>query len=163
MHAIQDPVLFEALRKEALSVYEDDPLTGERHVNTQKLINLPLMQSVYVEAMRVHVSFNVTRQASQPLAIGGYAIEKGALVQACSKIAHFEESTWGVEGHPASEFWAWRHIKSVASVDSATGKAVHQDQFAMKGRPSSFFPYGMSIPRKFYETEANLTAKARAM
>jgi hypothetical protein len=142
MHAIQDPVLFQALRKEALSVYEDDPLTGERHVNTQKLINLPLMQSVYVEAMRVHVSFNVTRQASQPLMIGGYAIEKGALVQACSKIAHFEEATWGVEGHPASEFWAWRHIKSVETVDSATGEVVHQDQFAMKGRPSSFFPYG---------------------
>ncbi|KAF5230621.1 hypothetical protein FAUST_9712 [Fusarium austroamericanum] len=163
MHAIQDPVLFEALRKEALSVYEDDPLTGERHVNTQKLINLPLMQSVYVEAMRVHVSFNVTRQASQPLAIGGYAIEKGALVQACSKIAHFEESTWGVEGHPASEFWAWRHIKSVASVDSATGKAVHQDQFAMKGRPSSFFPYGagyVMCPGRFFAKQEILLAVA---
>ncbi|KAF5027018.1 hypothetical protein F66182_893 [Fusarium sp. NRRL 66182] len=163
MHAIQDPVLFKALRKEALSVYETDAHTGEKHVNTQKLINLPLMQSVYVEAMRVHVSFNVTRQATQPLIIGGHAIEKGALVQACSKMAHFEESTWGVEGHPASDFWAWRHIKSVETVDELTGKVVLLDQFAMKGRPSSFFPYGagyVMCPGRFFAKQEILLAVA---
>lgn len=135
MELIRDRELFRAVREEAMSVYEDD--NGAGRINAQRLVNLPLLQSLYVEIMRLHVSFNVTRKTTQPIVVDGYAIEKGALVQACSQIAHFEEDVWGVEGHPASEFWAWRHVRY-----DEEGKA----QFAMRGRPSSFFPYGERPP-----------------
>lgn len=144
MHLVQDPSLFDAVRKEALSAFITDEDTGLRRVDTQKLVNLPLMQSLYVETMRLHVSFNPMRKATKPLTIQGYNIEKGALVQTCSHIAHLEEAVWAKEGHSASEFWAWRHVKTVTEVDETTGETVQRQRFSMAGRPSSFFPYGRS-------------------
>lgn len=78
-----------------------DPETGSRRVDAWKLVNLPLMQSPYIEVMRMLVSYSVTRQVTQPL------------VQVCSHIEHYDEGVWGVEGHPASEFWAYRYVKHV--------------------------------------------------
>ncbi|EQB47416.1 hypothetical protein CGLO_13426 [Colletotrichum gloeosporioides Cg-14] len=139
---IRDAALFQAVSDEALGAFTTDPTNGTRQIDASKLINLPLMQSLYVEIMRLHVSFNVTRKATEPLVVNGYNIEKGALVQTCSQIAHYEEAVWGAEGHPASEFWAWRHIKYVDEVDDCSGETTRRPQFSMKGRPSSFFPYG---------------------
>lgn len=142
MESIKDPALFKAVREESQKAYEIDPETKTRRVNAQKLVMLPLLQSIYVEIMRMHVSFNVTRETKQPIEVDGYLIGKGALLQTCSQIAHFEEAVWGVEGHPASEFYAWRNVKYVEGIDEATGEKIRQPQFSMKGRPSSFFPYG---------------------
>lgn len=139
---IKDPTLFRLIRSEALSCYTLHSETGESRIDAQKLVKLPLMQSIYIEALRMHVSFNVTRKTTQPIIIDGYPIEKGALVQTCSEIAHYEEGIWGVEGHPADEFWAWRHVKYVESVNPETGVKRSLPQFVMRGRPSSFFPYG---------------------
>lgn len=142
---IKDPSLIAEVRAEALSVSAIDPETGVNHIDAQRLVNLPLMQSLYVEIMRLHVSFNPLRKAVRPLIIDGCTIEEGALVQTCSQIAHREEAVWGVEGHPASEFWAWRHVKSTEETDDTTGETKIRRRFAMAGRPSSFFPYGMIL------------------
>ncbi|KAK3328242.1 cytochrome P450 [Cercophora scortea] len=80
-------------------------------------LNGNTVSSLYVEIMRLHVSLNITRQAKQALELDGYAIEKGALVQTCSQVAHYDEAVWAVDGHPASEFWAWRHVKEVEVAD----------------------------------------------
>ncbi|KAI0179259.1 cytochrome P450 [Hypoxylon sp. FL1284] len=139
---IKDPCLFQAVRDEALSSYTTDAKTGARRIDPRVLTNLPLLQSLYVEVMRMHVSFNATRKALEPVVIDGFAVEKGALVQTCSRIAHYDESVWGVEGHPAAEFWAWRHVKAADAVDVGTGEAIRQSQSAMKGRSASFLAYG---------------------
>lgn len=143
IHVLRDEPLLAALREEALSAVTTDEVTGQRVLDTRKLVNLPLMQSVYVEAMRLHTSFNPMRKAAKPLNIQGYNIEKGALVQTCSRIAHLEEEVWATGGHPASEFWGWRHVKTVEEVDERTGETVPRQRFTMAGRPSSFFPYGV--------------------
>lgn len=143
MHLVQDASLLAAVREEVISVLTTDDDTGQRRLDTQRLVNLPLMQSLYVETMRLHVSFNPMRKAVRPLIIQGYDIEKGALVQTCSRISHLEEEVWASEGHPASEFWAWRHVKTVQEMDERTGDMVLRQRFNMAGRPSSFFPYGV--------------------
>lgn len=142
---IKDRTLFEAVRTEAMEAYITDTNTGAKRIDAQKLINLPLLQSLYIEIMRLHVSFNVTRKVMQPIQVDGYMIEKGALLQTCSQIAHYEDAVWATSEHPASEFWAWRHVQYVDSRDDSTGETTRQAQFAMKGRPSSFFPYGMFL------------------
>ncbi|KAJ5462939.1 hypothetical protein N7475_007883, partial [Penicillium sp. IBT 31633x] len=139
---IKDRTLFEAVRTEAMGAYTTDPTTGARRIDAQKLINLPLLQSLYIEIMRLHVSFNVTRKVTQPVQVDGYMIEKGALLQTCSQIAHFEDAVWALPEHPASDFWAWRHVQYVDVRDELTGEPIRRPQFAIKGRPSSFFPYG---------------------
>ncbi|KAI1178072.1 cytochrome P450 [Nemania sp. FL0916] len=167
---IRDPELLRDIREETETVYTVDPETGSRRIDARKLVNLPLLQSLYVELMRTHVSFNITREATQPLVIAGCPIEKGALVQVCSRIEHYAEDVWGVEGHPASEFWAYRHVKDVDTVQqlghkvsaAETGvKTLKNRQFVMKGRPSSFLPFGggyiMCPGRQFAKQEILLS------
>jgi len=66
-------------------------------------------------------------------------------------VAHSNEQVWGVEGHPAEEFWAARHIKYV------NGKP----QFETAGRLADWFPYGGGIAicpgRHFAKQEIMLT------
>jgi cytochrome P450 len=89
------------------------------------------------------MSFNVMREVKEPLQMGGYNIEKGAMLQAPMHMAHYSESVWGKEGHPADEFWAGRHIKYSETMDES-GKVSRTPVYALAGRPSSFFPFGMS-------------------
>lgn len=49
----------------------------------------------------------------------------------------------GAPGHPASEFWAHRHVKEVV-----TGDGAEKAEFSTKNRAASFFPYGKyQLPR----------------
>lgn len=145
MEVIKDRSLFQAVREEVDSVSVTDPKTGKPTFDVAKLVTLPLLQSIYVETLRMHVSINITREVMEPTELGGYHLSKGSLVQAPTQIGHREESVWGVEGHPASEFWAERHIKYVEKQDE-DGKPQNVKEFSMTGRPSDFFPYGKLDP-----------------
>jgi hypothetical protein len=153
MEIIQDPSLAQALRDEIAEggLY----LAGEAapgQLDPRRVGSLPLLQSVYIETMRLHVSFSVTRQVRRgpvELVPGFSGLETGAIVQACSHVAHLDEAVWGADGHPATEFWAYRHVRFADDDDDA--KAAKQDGvrtrrrrmvFAMKARPSAFFPFG---------------------
>ncbi|KAK9417351.1 putative cytochrome p450 family protein [Seiridium unicorne] len=117
MEIPRDPELFHALRQEVQGALVLDPSTGGR----ARLLTLPLLQSVYVECLRLHRSSNTVRE-----------------------IAHHDEAVWGVPEHPASEFWAHRHIKYVESTDEA-GNSQRKPEFSMAGRPSSFFPRRLPV------------------
>jgi cytochrome P450 len=121
---IKGPFLYKSLRGEALKTCIMDPDTTYTHLDARALINMPLMQSLYIEIMRIYVSFDFTREAKEPIEIDGYHLEKGSLSQTCSQISHFEEPVWGTEDHPASEFWAWRHVKYVEKTDEASGEVT---------------------------------------
>ncbi|KAM7214655.1 cytochrome P450 family protein [Rhypophila decipiens] len=145
MELAQDSELRQAIREEVEQTYTVDPETGTRVIDAQKLVGLPRLQSVSIELMRMRVSMNVTREVVGPgVKLGGYEIAPGSLLQAPSEIPHYDESIWGTEEHPASEFWADRHVKRVESeeVDSKTGKRKQVLQFEMMGRPSDWFPFG---------------------
>lgn len=144
MYAIHDPSLFASIREEVESVLITDPSTGDKMLDLQKMLALPLLQSLYVECLRLHVSINVTREAVEPVMFEGYLLEKGAIIQGPAEIIHYEDENWGKEGHPASEFWAERHIKYADSdeVDS-NGEKKKVRQFEMSGRAAEFIPYGM--------------------
>ncbi|KAK3302662.1 cytochrome P450 [Chaetomium strumarium] len=158
MELIRDPALLRAVRDElrqsGACAPDSDTRSGPTPLIASRVVGLPLLQSLYVEAMRLHVSFSVTREVRKgpvELVPGYRGAETGALVQAVSDMAHLDEAVWGVDGHPASEFWAWRHVKFVDDEpeeqeedDSERNSPVRtrKMQFAMRGRPSSFFPYG---------------------
>lgn len=142
---VKDQQLFQAIREEAETAYTTDPRTGKRILDVQKVVALPLLQSVYTEALRLHVSFNISREVVKPLEMSGYTLPVNSLLQAPSRIAHYNESVWGVDGHPASEFWAYRNIKFVEQVDVETGGMKRAMQFEVRGRPTDFFPFGMFL------------------
>lgn len=141
MESLQRPGLLQDLRDEAQKAIIVDANTGERHMNTQKLLASPLLQAIFQETLRMHTSFMLTREARETISIGGYRIEKGSLIQAPTDVAHYEEAVWAINGHPASEFWPGRHIRLVEGKDES-GNPITQPEFFAKARPSSFFPFG---------------------
>ncbi|KAH8659972.1 cytochrome P450 [Xylariales sp. PMI_506] len=148
MEIAKDASLFQAVRDEVLTACNTDPKTGRKVINIPTLLSLPLLQSIYIELLRLHVSINVTREIMEPIILDGHKLEKGALLQAPSEIAQYEESVWAVDGHPASEFWAGRHL---AKVDF--GNKVSTPQFSLSGRSNDLFPYGGGVsicPGRFF-------------
>jgi len=142
MEFARDPALHRAVRDEATTAYTTNE-SGRRVLDAQKLLALPLLQSVYTEAMRLHVSINVTREVVAPLEVEGYTLAPGSILQAPTEISHYQESVWGVEGHPAAEFWAERHVR-YADEPGEDGKPRRVARFEMAGRPTDFFPFGAS-------------------
>ncbi|KAI5862347.1 cytochrome P450 [Durotheca rogersii] len=141
MELIQDPPLLRRVRQEAQQAFAVDELTGQRRLaDVEKLLSMPLIQSVYSEALRMHISFNATREALEDIWIGGYRIAKGSLIQTPTQIAHYEDAVWNADGHPAAEFWAERHLDYTAKTgeDTKPGEA----RFSINARPTSYFPYG---------------------
>lgn len=136
---IKDKSLFQAIRAEASTAL--DPSSKERKLDTKKLRELPLLQSVYTETLRMHVAINITRAIEQDMSLDGYTLKKGYLVQTPSILSHFDEDIWSDPGHPANEFWAERHITYVEKVDESGNKTT-VPQFSITGRSGGFFPFG---------------------
>lgn len=144
LEILKDSSLLRAVQEEVATTYSKDPETGKPVCDIQKLVMLPLLQSVFTEVLRLHMNFNIIRHTKEPITMDGYKIKKGAMIQAPMMAAHYEESVWGSTGHPASEFWAERHIKYVDD-RKENGQIEHKRVFAMAGRPSSYFPFGTSL------------------
>ncbi|KAF4890595.1 Cholesterol 7-alpha-monooxygenase [Colletotrichum fructicola] len=152
MELAKNPSLWRAVKEEVQGAIVPDPVTSKPAIDVTKLLALPLLQSVYAETIRLHVSINVTREVMEPLEWDGYVLPKGSLVQAPTQIGLQDESVWGVEGHPASSFWAERHIKYVDKEDEL-GHIKTVMEFSMAGRPSDYFPYGGGVsmcPGRFF-------------
>jgi hypothetical protein len=141
---IRDQDLYQAVRAEADSAAFTDKETGKNDFDIEKLLSMPLLQSIYVEALRLNVCINITREVTAETELNGYKLQRGALLQAPTSLAHYDEDIWGKDGHRATDFWAERHIKQVQKPCDATGKTVTTREFALAARPSEFFPYGMS-------------------
>ncbi|KAK0714186.1 cytochrome P450 [Lasiosphaeria miniovina] len=153
MELVKDPELFRAVRAEVLTAIVMDPETQKRAVDLQALLPLPVLQSVYTEALRMHVSINVTREIMEPIVLEGHRLERGAILQAPSEIIQYDEKIWSAgDSHPASEFWAGRHLKHVKSTDEA-GNVVQVPQFDLAGRVNDFIAYGGGVamcPGRFF-------------
>ncbi len=142
IHLISDPVLFKAVRDEVVTTFVTAPATGKRLIDAQKMLALPLLQSIYTEGIRMHVSMNVTRGVLEDMTLGDYVLEKGSLLQASTEITQLDEEIWGVDGHPASEFWAERHIKYGDGPVGKDGKPKKVATFSTAGRTNDIFVYG---------------------
>ncbi|KAI0873439.1 cytochrome P450 [Hypoxylon argillaceum] len=141
MEIINDPSLLEVIRQEVSEACCFNPETGDLSIDNNKIVALPILQSVYTECMRLHVSYMANRKVLLPTTLDGYHIAPGSLIQTDTEMAHLNEEFWGTENHPAASFWAYRHLKEV-EVANSDGSTIKQVQFCMKGRPSDFFPYG---------------------
>jgi cytochrome P450 len=143
MELCRDPSLFRAVREEVETAFTTDEATGKRVLDAQKVAALPLLRSAYTETLRLRMNFNVIRNVRESFIMGGYTIKGGSLLQVPTLVAHYDEETWGAESHPASEFWAERHVKYTEEPDG-DGGVRRKRVFAMAGRTGSYFPYGAS-------------------
>lgn len=133
MEIIKDPSLLQAVRDEVATVTSIDPEMGTPSIDSQKLVALPLLQSIFTETLRLRINFNIMRDVKQPITLDGHTIPKGSLLQAPMRVAHYKEAVWGTDGHPATDFWAERHVR--------TGDGGRR-MYSMAGSPASYFPFG---------------------
>ncbi|KAK3312027.1 cytochrome P450 [Apodospora peruviana] len=164
IYIIRDKSLLDAVRAEALQAIVVDPATGSRRtLDREKLVSLPLLQSIYTEVLRLHMSVALVRETVKPIILEGHYIPKGAFVQAMTGISHMEEAVWARDGHPASEFWAARHL-SYKETKSQDGKIKLEPEFTLAGRTGAFFPFGggtgMCPGRHFAKQEVFLAVAA---
>ncbi|KAK7998542.1 cytochrome P450 [Apiospora marii] len=134
MEIIRDPSLLQAVRQEVATATTRDPETGKPLFDHQKLVALPLLQSIWTETLRLRINFNIVRDVKQPVTLdnGKTTVERGSLLQVPMMIAHYDESVWAATDHPASDFWAERHIRYVEG----------ERRYAMAGPPAAYFPFG---------------------
>ncbi|KAK8066879.1 hypothetical protein PG997_013626 [Apiospora hydei] len=145
MELAKDPILLQEVREEvSRAVITTGPDSGQ--LNCQQLLALPLLQSVFTECLRLHIRVLITRTSTEPVTVSGYHLPKGSYFQAPTQAAHLDETAWGRPGHPASGFWARRHLKEVTVKDD-TGSPVKKTEFYLSGAPGEFFPYGGGISR----------------
>lgn len=137
---IRDKELFQEVRAEVSSAF-DVTEDGTRKINMDQIITAPLLQSIYVEILRLHDSINITREVTQDMVLDGYKIKKGYLIQAPSYLAHHDDTIWDDTGHPTDQFWAKRHITYVTKRNE-TGEEVTVPEFSLESRGKNFFPYG---------------------
>ncbi|KAK9778549.1 putative Cytochrome P450 [Seiridium cardinale] len=143
MEVIKDLDLYRAIKEEiSRAKITDGPLAGS--LEPHKLASLPLLQSVYTESLRLHVSILVTRTSTQPVTISGYNIPKGSVFQAPTEVGYLDEAVWSTPDHPASEFWAYRHVKEVERTDDM-GNVAKGLEFSIGTRSGSYFPFGGGI------------------
>lgn len=134
MDIIKDPSLLEAIREEVATVTTTDPETGKPVFDHQKLVVLSLLQSIWTETLSLRINFNIVRDVKQPVTLdsGNTPVERGALKQVPMMVVHYDESVWGAAHHPASKFWAERHIRYVEG----------ERKYVMAGHPAADFPFG---------------------
>ncbi|KAK4184524.1 cytochrome P450 [Podospora australis] len=158
MELLKDPALLQAVKEEVSQCYlDDDP----KRLDHRKLQTMPLLQSIHAETLRLHMGVLLTRTCTEDVTIAGYTFPKGSVFQAPTEVGHLDETVWGAPGHPASDFWAYRHTKEVTVPNEKTGEIKKQLQFSMDKRSGSFFPYGGGGPtcpgRNFAKAELFLT------
>ena len=144
MELNKDASLLKAIREEVRGVFITDSNTGERKLDIQKALGMPLLQSMFTEILRLRVSMVIMRVVEKPMVIEGVNIAEGSMIHAYSQLAQTNEDIWGAPDHPASEFWAERHIKYIEERDE-TGQLHEKRVFAMAASPGYFFPFGKHI------------------
>lgn len=142
MEVFRDAQLLADVRAEIRTTWTTDARTGARSIDIPKLVSLPLLQSIFTETMRVHMSTSIVRYLSDDVMLDGYRLRKGGIILMPIETIQQNEEIWGSEDHPASQFWGARHVKYEDKPDASTGEMVREARFAFEGRTSTYFPFG---------------------
>ncbi|KAM5384726.1 hypothetical protein ACJA88_002573 [Fusarium oxysporum] len=119
---LRRPEIFIRIQEEVATVFDKDT----KQVDIVALKKLPLLNSVYLECLRLRSSVFVVRKLRNSIELDGYTLKEGNLILAPSYLAHNAPEVWSSSAHPPEEFWPERFIKKGNSGISA----------------GNYFPYG---------------------
>ena len=114
---LQDPALKAAIMAETEPCFQKGSLVFD----SEKLYTRPLLQSVYLETLRLAVAAPITRISRVPkFRLGKWAVQKDEMMFATTWVASRDTSFWnqgnvdpstGKADHPVDEFWAERFLE----------------------------------------------------
>lgn len=82
-------MLFQTIKEELLQA---KLANADGSFDYKVLCSLPILQSVYVECLRLHVGILITRKSTDPVTMSGYSFPKGSIFQAPTDAAHLDEA-----------------------------------------------------------------------
>jgi len=106
-YILRNKYLVPKLREEIETVV--DMSTTPVTMNFTALKNLPLLNSVYQENLRLAVATVTTRVVIEDTEFDGYILKKGRLILSPSRSLSMSD-VFDAPGHPATEFWAERFL-----------------------------------------------------
>ncbi|KAL8639945.1 MAG: hypothetical protein Q9228_003085, partial [Teloschistes exilis] len=123
-HTLRDPSLLAAATAEITacttttapqSGADDHNNNNKNHppFDTPKLMNQPLLQSLYAETLRKYIAVYITRTTEYSDAeILDHRMPRGRMVIVNSATAHMDKRNWDhqASSHPATSFWAERFL-----------------------------------------------------
>lgn len=80
MEIVRDPSLLRAVREEIATATDTDPATGKPILDNQRLVGLPLLQSIWTETLRLRINFNIMRDVKHPVVLDSGATTVAAIV-----------------------------------------------------------------------------------
>lgn len=124
----KDPSLLAAVREEVATAYMIDSETGSRRVEAEKLMTLPLLQSILTEAVRLHMNFKLMLNVNEQITMDGFTLRKGSMLQAPMLVAHHDEAAQTIRprssgrSDTSSIFTRKKETKLARSVGSANSR-----------------------------------------
>ncbi|MBE3048408.1 cytochrome P450 [Candidatus Bathyarchaeota archaeon] len=137
------------INQDLLSADTTNPTLLRSAVNIPALKQLPLLNSIYLECLRLRSSVFVVRKLRNDLDLDGYTLRAGNLVLAPSYLAHKDPAVWSSPSHPPEELWPERFMQE------------HGKQSVPHA--GKFFPYGggsAMCPGRNYAKQEILAAVA---
>lgn len=155
----KDKELLSRVRKELDKV--DYQGSAEKN-NTEVLINVPLLQSIYHELMRLRVEVQtIFNSDKEDVHVNEWRIPKGSLIVVPAGAAHRDPNIWNTRDgqHPLDQFWADRFLaypddpqsgprnpiqSTVNRVETPSdGARGGRPRFVSSGLADSYMPFGI--------------------
>ena len=130
---------------------------GKTRLDIEKLVKNPLLQSLYAEALRLHIAAFIMRSPERKdMKINKWIFPKGEIVLVATTPAHMDENVWNTgraNQHPLNRFWAERFLvypndpasgptRRVQNRESAKVSEGNAPAFSLDGLGGSWIPYG---------------------
>lgn len=141
IEVLRRPEIYKRIKEEVASVFDHE----SKHIDIGEMRKLPLLNSVYLECLRLRSSVFVVRKLRESIELDGYTLKQGNLILAPSYLAHNAPEVWTTTSYPPEEFWPERFIKKGSS-GIASG---------------NYFPYGGGVamcPGRNYAKQEILSA-----
>jgi cytochrome P450 len=149
----------DAAREISTAVTVPETQTTPPRFNIKNLVQLPLLQSLFSETLRVYVSVMIVRTTRQGCKLGDWAVQKDQKVMLCNYAQHMDKNIWNTDGsspHALENFWGRRFLSGseteekpiLSSAGAQTNLPKAQttpnvSRFAGEGLGAKFFPFGM--------------------
>ncbi|KAI0103256.1 hypothetical protein GGR51DRAFT_573426 [Nemania sp. FL0031] len=123
MELPQDADLLQAIKLEVSQavVYSE---SSSKALDLRKLLSMPLLQSVYAEALRLHVGILITWKSTEPVTIAGCTFPSATVFQAPIQVSHLKEDICGETSMCAG--------RNVATAEVWLTAAMLVSKFSMK-------------------------------
>lgn len=166
---ISRPTLLKLVCQELQSIADPSTVTDRVSLDISKLGTLPLLNSIYLETLRLRSSITVTRKLVADMELDGYILKRGNYVMTPTWLPHTSDSLWATDKHSAHEFWPSRFLPFTSSTEEvspsndSTDENNYEHDLRTAMQPENFFPYGGGsaiCPGRFFSKQEILVSVA---